>query len=62
MAFVVDDLVGWLVGLLAEAGRKKLTTLVLGCDQERAQRKASGGESGSRWSTAGWVAMRNPAG
>jgi len=40
VAFVVNDLVGWLIGLLAEAGRKKLITLVLGSDQERAQRKA----------------------
>ena len=30
VVFVVDDLAGWLVGLLADAGRKKLTTLVLG--------------------------------
>ena len=40
MAFVVDDLVGWLVGLLADAGRKKLTALVLGSEQERALRPA----------------------
>ena len=38
--FVVDDLVGWLVGLLADADRKKLTALVLGTDQERALRPA----------------------
>ena len=31
----------WLVGLLADAGRKKLTTLVLGTDQERALRQAA---------------------
>jgi hypothetical protein len=36
---VADDLGAWLVGLLAEAGRKKLTTLVLGSDQERALRR-----------------------
>ena len=27
---------GWLVGQLADAGRKKLTELVLGSEQERA--------------------------
>ena len=42
MVFVVDDLLGWLVGLVADAGRKKLVTLVLGTDQERALRKAVG--------------------
>ncbi len=41
MVFVVDDLGGWLVGLLADAGRKKLTALVLGSDQERALRQAA---------------------
>ena len=41
MAFVVDDLVAWLVGLLADAGRKKLTALVLGSDQERALDRAA---------------------
>jgi Tetratricopeptide repeat len=40
--FVVDDLLGWLVGLVADAGRKKLVTLVLGTDQERALRSAVG--------------------
>ena len=39
--FVADDLGAWLVGLLADAGRKKLTALVLGSDQERALRKAA---------------------
>ena len=39
MVFVVDDLLGWLVGLLADAGRKKLVTRVLGTDQERALRR-----------------------
>jgi hypothetical protein len=38
--FVVDDLLAWLVGLVADAGRKKLVTLVLGSDQERALRSA----------------------
>jgi hypothetical protein len=41
MVFVADDLGAWLVGLLADAGRKKLTTLVLGTDQERALRAAA---------------------
>jgi hypothetical protein len=35
VVFVADALGGWLVGLLANAGRKKLTTLVLGTDQQR---------------------------
>ena len=39
--FVADDLGAWLVGLLADAGRRKLTTLVLGTDQERALRSAA---------------------
>jgi hypothetical protein len=33
VVFVVDDLTAWLVGLLADAGRKKLTTLVLNLAQ-----------------------------
>ena len=41
MVFVVDDLGAWLVGLLADAGRKKLTTLVLGSEQERALQQAA---------------------
>ena len=41
VVFVADDLGAWLVGLLADAGRKKLTALVLGSDQERALRKAA---------------------
>jgi len=41
VVFVADDLAGWLVGLLADAGRKKLTTWVLGSDQERALRQAA---------------------
>ena len=36
MAFVVDDLGAWLVGLLADAGRRKLVTFVLGDEQVRA--------------------------
>jgi len=41
MPFVADDLAAWLVGLLADAGRRKLTVLVLGSDQERALRQAA---------------------
>jgi YVTN family beta-propeller protein len=39
--FVADDLGAWLVGLLAEAGRKRLTSVVLGSDQDRALRRAA---------------------
>ena len=41
MVFVADDLAAWLTGVLADAGRKKLTTLVLGSEQERALRSAA---------------------
>jgi hypothetical protein len=41
MVFVADDLASWLIGLLADAGRRKLTTLILGSDQERALRSAA---------------------
>ena len=41
VVFVVDDLGAWLIGLLANASLKKLTTLVLGSDQERALRQAA---------------------
>ena len=41
VVLVADDLAAWLVGLLADAGRKKLTTLVLGSEQERALRPAA---------------------
>ena len=41
MVFVTNALGGWLVGLLANAGRKKLTTLVLGTDQQRALHQAA---------------------
>lgn len=41
VVFVADDLGAWLVGLLADAGRKKLTTFVLGTDQQRALRMAA---------------------
>ena len=39
MAFVVDDLVAWLIGLLADAGRRNLVAFVLGDEQERALRQ-----------------------
>ena len=41
MPFVADDLGAWLVSLSADAGRKKLTTWVLGTEQERALRQAA---------------------
>ena len=41
MVFVADALGGWLVGQLADAGRKKLTKLILGSEQERALRQAA---------------------
>jgi tetratricopeptide (TPR) repeat protein len=40
MVFVADDLTAWLVGMLADAGQKKLTTVLLGTEQERALRSA----------------------
>jgi hypothetical protein len=43
VVFIADDLGAWLIGLLADAGRKKLTALVLGSDQERALRQAAVG-------------------
>ena len=36
VVFVADDLAAWLVGLLADDGRRRLTRLVLGSDQEQA--------------------------
>jgi hypothetical protein len=39
--FVADTLAAWLIGLLADAGRKKLTTFVLGSEQERALQSAA---------------------
>ena len=39
--FVADDLAAWLVGLLADAGRRRLIVWVLGTDQERALRQAA---------------------
>ena len=41
VVFVVDDFAGWLVGLFADAGRRKLATLVLGDAQERALQQAA---------------------
>ena len=41
MVFVADDLGAWLVALLAEADRRKLTTLILGDEQTRALRPAA---------------------
>jgi len=38
--FVVDDLAGWLIGRLADAGYQKLTTLLRGSDQARALKPA----------------------
>ena len=39
--FIADDIAAWLVGLFADAGRKKLTTLVFGTEQEREIRSAA---------------------
>jgi hypothetical protein len=39
--FIADDLAAWLTGVLADAGRRKLTALVLGSDQERELRRAA---------------------
>src|SRR5262249_39371013 len=36
VAFIVDDLAAWLIGLLADRARKRLTTALLRSDQERA--------------------------
>jgi tetratricopeptide (TPR) repeat protein len=41
MVLVADDLAGWLIGVVADAGRKKLTSVVLGSEQERALRPAA---------------------
>ncbi len=41
VVFVADDLAAWLIGVLADAGCKKLTRLVLGSDQERALQRAA---------------------
>jgi tetratricopeptide (TPR) repeat protein len=39
--FVADELAAWLLDLLAEAGREKITSLALGSEQERALRSAA---------------------
>lgn len=41
VVFVANDFAAWLTGLLADAGRKKLTTLVFGSDQARALQQAA---------------------
>jgi hypothetical protein len=41
VVFVADALGVWLVEQLADAGRKKLTELILGSEQERALRRAA---------------------
>jgi tetratricopeptide (TPR) repeat protein len=41
MVFVADDLAAWLIDVLADAGRKKLTTLILGDEQQRALQPAA---------------------
>ena len=40
MGFIADDLGAWLVGLLADAGRRKVAALVFGTDQQRALHQA----------------------
>ena len=47
--FVADALGQWLVEQLADAGRKKLTELILGGEQERALRRAA---DAAVWATA----------
>lgn len=37
----IDDLVGWLIGQFADAGRRRLTDFILGSEQERALREAA---------------------
>jgi uncharacterized protein YidB (DUF937 family) len=49
VVFVADALGQWLIEQLADAGRKKLTELVLGSDQERALRRAA---DAAVWATA----------
>jgi hypothetical protein len=49
VVFVADALGTWLVEQLADAGRKKLTELVLGSEQERALRRAA---DTAVWATA----------
>jgi hypothetical protein len=49
VVFVADALGGWPVEQLADAGRKKLTELILGSEQERALRRAA---DAAVWATA----------
>lgn len=39
--FIADDLAAWLIGLLGDASRRKLTTFILGTEQDRALRQAA---------------------
>src|SRR5271169_5155527 len=41
MSFVADDIGAWLIGLLADAARRRLATWILGTEQERALRDAA---------------------
>ncbi len=41
MAFAANDLARWLIGLLANGGSDRLTTVILGTDQEEALRSAA---------------------
>ena len=41
MVFIADDLGAWLVSLLADAGRRRLTSLLFGGEQERALKQAA---------------------
>jgi hypothetical protein len=41
VVLVADDVTAWLVALFADAGRKKLTSWVLGTEQQRALRQAA---------------------
>jgi hypothetical protein len=41
VVFIADDLGAWLVGLLAEAGSRRMAAVVLGSAQERALRQAA---------------------
>ena len=41
LLFVADDLSAWLIGVLADAGRRRLARLALGTDSERALRQAA---------------------
>jgi hypothetical protein len=75
VVFVADDLAAWLIGRLADAGFKKLTTLVLGTEQQRALRQAaaaavertaeqlapSGGEQAEQLARAIGKVFRDPA-